>query len=157
LVDKRIDVVIEGTMRGLYYRAGKYEGRRGVLVLRSPAKELDSAVTVKLGLIATQVKFPLKYILPESTTEREGAVNAPQSKLIHTVLGQRVVIIGKDLSGSMDFIGSYGSISPCQYPLQPQESLVFLFPPVNKFVYFHSESICRSHHESVFWDDAWIP
>jgi hypothetical protein len=157
LVDKQIDVVIEGTMHGLYYWAGKYEGRRGVLVLRSLPEGLDSAVTIKLGLFATQVKFPLKYILLELTTERDSAVNAPQSKPIHTVLGQHVVIIGKDLLGSMDFIGSYGSISTCQYPLQPHESLVFLFLPVNKLVYFHSESMCRSHNESVFWDNAWIP
>jgi hypothetical protein len=33
-----------------------------MLVLRSLPEGLDSAVTVKLGLFATQVKFPLKYI-----------------------------------------------------------------------------------------------
>ena len=53
-----------------------------MLVLNCPWKGLDSLVMVKLGLMVTQVKFPLKYILPETTTEREGAVSASDAQPI---------------------------------------------------------------------------
>jgi hypothetical protein len=125
-------------------------------VLNHPWKGLDSLVMVKLGLIATQVKFPLKYILPETTAEREGAVNASDAQLIQAELGQRVVVIGPDLSGNSNFIGCYGCVSSCQFPLEPHDALILLYPPASQFAYFNKKNICRSHHESVLWDKVWI-
>jgi hypothetical protein len=66
-------------MEGVYYRGGKYENYRGFLVLDAELRGTDSSVTVKLGLNATQIKFPLRYIWPETTTEREGAISASGS------------------------------------------------------------------------------
>ena len=161
LLDPQLDnkclyVVIQGTKEGIYYRGGKYEGCRGMLVLNHPWKGLDCSAMVKLGIMVTQVKFPLKYILPEMTTEREGAVKASDAQLIHTVLGQRMVVIGPDLSGNTSFIGCYGCVSSCQYPLQPHDALILLYHPVSQFAYFHQKNICHSHHESVLWDKTWI-
>lgn len=143
LEEKRLDIVIQGTKQTLY-RNGRYDGHRGFTVIKSHLRNIDTVIVVKLGLDETQVKIPIKYVFPETTTEHAPSVSPQNARPIDKVNGTRVVIIGEDSKGNNNFIGGFGAvITGHGYELFPMQVLVLLFKE-KAYVYFPVTSLCRS-------------
>lgn len=151
LLRKRIDIVIQGTIKSAY-RGGIYEGSRGFTYLKTPPKNTNTAIFVKLGLEETKIKVPIKYLFPETTTDRGRLTTDNKVKPISTINGTRVVIIGADSEGSTDFIGTLGGVVVGHLrELQPLQVVVSIFA-AKQHVYFPVQSLCRSYEGPFTWD-----
>ena len=156
LVGKKLDVRIQGTTDPPF-QGGKFEGRLGFTVLtKSPRNVMDSNI-VKLGYSENRLLFQAQHLVPETTTERDPFVNREAAVSIASVVGMRVVIIGPDLEGNSSWIGDYGFVVECPYPLQPDQACV---QDLRSFYhYFSTTSLCRSYTESgvpINWYGAMI-
>lgn len=147
-----MDVRINGTKKTLFHN-GRYEDKCGFIVLKKVPASVDESVVVKIGFEQSQRQFPLRYLVPEKTTERPQFVIGSMVKPIVKEFGQRVVIIGPDLTGTSNVVGSFGVIlgPPCVLP--PGEALVMVRSSGNAdgYFYFHENSLCRSHEEKEFF------
>lgn len=153
LVDKKLDVRIQGTKTTLFHN-GRYEDNCGFIVMKRLLASVDESVVVKLGFEHTQRSFPLRYLVPERTTERPGFVEAKFAKSIAQEPGERVVIIGPDLTGSLDAVGSLGTIFYSYFVLPPDQALVMIRSngEADRYLYYSENSLCRSHLEKeVFY------
>jgi hypothetical protein len=152
LLNKRLDVRIEGTTKTLF-RNGRYENQSGYLVLTDKPSTLDTSVTVRIGYRESQLSFPIRFIIPETTTEREGFNSNPVGQPINSVPGERVVIIGRDAEGVTEMVGNYGFVIECIYPLLPGQACVVLSSGAlrEQVRYFFVESLCRSTFKSIEW------
>lgn len=115
---------------------------------------VDDSVVVRLGFQQSQRSFPLRYLVPETTTERPRFVEANVARSIVQEIGERVVIIGPDCAGSLDAIGSFGTIFQSYYLLPPDLALVLIRNKgeTDAYLYYPESSLCRSHQEvEVFY------
>lgn len=142
LTMKRLDVRIQGTTNPAFHK-GRYEGQAGFTVVTKPPPDVAASTIVKLGYSENRLAFQLRHLLPETTTERAGFVTSEAAIPITSVVKTRVVIIGPDLSGDTSWIGMYGFVTACPYPLESGQALVRDL--VGRHAYFHRDSLCRSH------------
>jgi hypothetical protein len=147
LLHKQLDVRIKGTVDTLFYN-GKYENKCGFVVLDSVPFNTASSVTVRIGLEQSRRSFKLFYLFPQTTTENPGFVPAEAARPVVSTVGQRVVIIGPDVTGNSEYIGSYGMVIECCYNLPPGDALVLMYYPGPNSTfpaYFNESYLCRSH------------
>jgi hypothetical protein len=147
---------VTGTRKKIW-RSGQYEDHRGFLVLTEVPKKNSTCVLVKLGFNQVKLKCPIEYLYPETTTELDRLVCHEDAVQIDMINCQRVVVIGPSWDGKMEFVGLFGYIvaaSHSAYPLQPNQVCVFVYKDGQYLdcVYFHINSICRSHQEHIVWD-----
>jgi hypothetical protein len=143
LLHKRLDVRIKGTMTTAFYN-GRYENQCGYVVLESIPSSTASSVTVRVGFEQSRRSFKLFYLFPELTTENPGFVSREAAHPVVSSMGQRVVIIGPDLTGNTEFIGNHSQIIQSHYELQPTDALVLLWVHGSQAAYFNEKSLCRS-------------
>ncbi|KAJ8456143.1 hypothetical protein ONZ45_g18810 [Pleurotus djamor] len=131
----KVQVAIRGTTEGDInrvhrdaYRAGRYEGMTGSVVVTNALQDERSSVNVRIQ-DETNRRFKIMYLDP---------LQEPSAFQV----GSRVLIIGRDLSGANAFEGQYGHISACVYPLPVGQHLVFIQP--NFYAYFDIKSLCFS-------------
>jgi hypothetical protein len=151
LLNKRLDVHIRGTKETLVQN-GRYENERGFTVLTKPLPDVNHRILVKLGYAQSRVFFPACHIFPETTTTRPGFVVAGCP--VVSVPGERVVIVGEDAEGKLDYVGNFALITSCRWLLAPGNALVMITtsgPFLGKYLYFNEKSLCRSHAESIEW------
>ena len=98
---------------------------------------------VKVGFSENRLGFQLRHLIPETSTERAGFVTSEAALPITSAMDTRVVIIGPDLLGDSSWIGAYGFVAPCPYPLESDQALVRDL--AGRLAYFHCDSLCRSH------------
>jgi hypothetical protein len=157
LINKKLDVRIRGTQGNScsksFYK-GRYEGRCGFIFLDRIPDGVDGSVEVKMGVDQTRRRFQARHLFPETTTERPPHVDAEAAKPMVSVLSQiqRVVIIGPDVYGNSNAVGSYGEIVNSGYELLPGQALVMLTsgPYIQQPWYFHERSLCRSDEDHLF-------
>lgn len=90
------------------------------------------------------MKFPVKYVFPETTTEHAPSVSPQNARPIDKVNGTRVVIIGEDTKGNTDFVGALGAVVTGHgYEMHPMQVLVVLFKE-KVHLRFPVHSLCRS-------------
>jgi hypothetical protein len=150
LVGKKLDVRIMGTTRTMFHN-GRYENQCGFVILKTAPTNVNNSVTVKIGFEETQRPFLLRYLHPQTTTERPPFVSVEKSSLITSIIGQQVVVIGPDIQQNNDLIGSYGLITNSGWILPPGQALVQCCSPgsfYGKWGYFNEISLCRSHQET---------
>jgi len=145
LVGKKLDVRIQGTTDPPF-QGGKFEGRLGFTVLTKPPRNVTDSNIVKLGYSENRLLFQAQHLVPETTTERDVFVNREVAVSITAVAGTRVVIIGPDLEGNSSWIGHYGFIVQCPYPLEPGQACVQDL--LAQYHYFPVTSLCRSYTEN---------
>jgi hypothetical protein len=153
LLNKRLDIRIRGT-KTCRWRNGVYESACGILVLTNKPKDTSTSVVVKVGYGQSRLHFLLHHLYPEHTTERPGFITAASARPIVSAIGERVVVIGPDLQEQRDYIGSYGVIIHCHWPLDADQALVILQTPeafYGRTSYFHESSLCRSTNEVIDW------
>jgi hypothetical protein len=142
-----------GTAKSLF-RNGRYENQCGFLVLTNKVKSTNDSVTVKVGYEESRLTFPVRYLFPETTTER---INVGRSDLmtqsVVSTPGERVVIIGPDAEGSSDLIGNYAIVLQSLYQLLPGQVFLSVIsgPSYGQGRYFFVDSICRSTSGIVEW------
>lgn len=139
---KRLDVRIQGTINPVFHK-GRYEGQSGFTVITKQPADVTTSTIVKLGYSENRLAFQLRHLLPETTTERAGFVTCEAAVPITSVVNTRVVVIGPDLSGDVSWIGTYGFIVLCPYPLESGQALVRDLG--GRHAYFHCDSLCRSY------------
>ena len=128
---------------------GRYERQIGFVILHKPIKSRESSVSVKVGYAQSRVWFRACHLEPEMTTEVPGPfpeASVPARPLFN-VAGARIVIIGCDLDNNGDYIGEYGLIIRCPYPLAWEQACVQIVGGENHeghIRYFASSSLCRS-------------
>lgn len=152
LLNKRLDVRIAGTKKTLFHN-GRYEGQFGYTVLTEVPASTSAPITVKVGFVESSVSVHPQYLYPIMTTERPGFVSAANARPVISVPQQRVVIIGPDIYGGSDGIGSYAEITMPQFPL-PQDHAVIRYldgPFIGMGQYYKEESLCRSHPDLITW------
>jgi hypothetical protein len=149
LLNIPLDVRIRGTT-ALQFHQGRYENHCGRLMLNAVPANNEASVKMKIGLVKTNVYMRPRYLFPEITTETTqmpGYVSAsPIQRIVH-VFGERVVIIGPDIYGTSDYVGSYGFISYSGYQLPVDQACVRFSSPgqyVGQGSYFMETSLCRS-------------
>lgn len=153
LIGKKLDVRIQGTQAKLFHN-GKFEGQLGFVILDKPLKDVDQSVIVKLGYAQNKRPFPPRYLVPEMTTQRDGFVTQDQAVPVISVLQERVVIIGADLSGNSDAIGNYAQIVYSPWQLLPGQTLVFVTSPgpfIGQQRYYDQRALCRSFVDNPGW------
>jgi hypothetical protein len=135
------------------FRNGRYENRRGFLVLTKGLK-LDDSVLVKIGYEESRLTFPLCYIHPEMTTERPMIVSPDAAQQVISVPGERVVIIGPDITGDSNAIGCQAIIVNCPYDLLPGQACVGIITSHlhGQYRYVHEDSLCRSTVGDIDWE-----
>lgn len=152
LLNKRLDVRIAGTRKTLFHN-GRYEGQFGYTVLTEVPTSTAAPVTVKVGFAESSISVHPQYLYPMMTTERPGFVSEANALPVISVPQQRVIIIGPDMYGGSDAVGSYAEITAPMFPL-PQDHAVIRYldgPFIGIGQYFRVESLCRSHPEPVTW------
>jgi hypothetical protein len=151
LLNKRLDIRIQGTKETLVHN-GRYENERGFTVLTKLPPDVNHRLLVKLGYAQSRVFFPACHIFPETTTTRPGFVVA--GRPVVSTPGERVVIVGEDGEGKLDYVGTFALITSCPWVLAPGNTLVMITTPgpfLGKHLYFNEKSLCRSHAESIEW------
>jgi hypothetical protein len=153
LLHKRLDIRIKGTLMSLY-RNGRYENRCGFLVLTEKPPTTDTSVQVKVGYEESRLSFPLRYLFPETTTERPTITPLNKIAPITSTIGERVVVIGPDLAGDTTAIGLFATTVHCNYHILDCQACVLITTPGQLFStyrYFHSSSLCRSTAGPFTW------
>ena len=87
LLNKRIDVRIDGTDKNLY-RNGQYEKACGILVLTSLPHNTNASVLVKVGPEQSRLHFRLLNLIPELTTERPPLVHSEIAWPVVSTIGE---------------------------------------------------------------------
>ncbi|KAJ8517579.1 hypothetical protein ONZ45_g5229 [Pleurotus djamor] len=132
--DTPVYVVIYGTKESLkqgnvvqtpFYK-GRYEGLSATLSLEFPIREENPSVNIFIDG-STNQPFRINYLRPFQESSR-------------LVVGQRVLIIGEDLSHNLAAMGKIGRIHPCLFPL-PQDQRLILVDSAQWF-YFNLSSLC---------------
>lgn len=150
LVGKKLDVRILGTTQTSLHR-GRYKNNCGFIILQGVPANVNSSTTVRVGFAESQRSFPIKYLYPQTTTERPPFVADRDVGPITSKIGQRVVIIGPDVQKNGELVGNYGHIVFSGYVLPVGLALVQVCGSGNlngKWGYFNEESLCRSHQEA---------
>jgi hypothetical protein len=153
LQKKRLDIRIRGTTDNIWHN-GAYENACGFLVLTKVPKSINDSVIVKIGYNQSKIYFPLRYIFPQVTTERSMFISRSAASPIVKTIGERVVIIGKDVEGKSDYIGHHAVVIYCIWPLPPaQGCLQISTAGRNRGIirYFSEESLCRSDDGEFDW------
>ena len=159
LTFKKIDVRIQGTLQPLWQN-GRYENQLGFTVLTEALLTVESPVLVKVGYEEKRISFQAQHLTPETTTEEPLPSFIQLNKQPHSIVsavGTRVLIIGPDLTGSLDYIGQYAVITQCQWPLECGQACTYITttgPFWGACVYFHIDSLCRSHTKNghpIMW------
>jgi hypothetical protein len=153
LLNKKLDVRIRGTTEKLYHR-GVYEGREGFIVPDRVFSNVEDTVQVQIGYAQSRRPFPLKYLVPHMTTQREMFVSPAAARPVISTIGERVVIIGADLNGARDAVGFYAQVINCSYPLPPNHGLVWITShgaSYGQYRYFSEDSLCRSQTDDTNW------
>jgi hypothetical protein len=145
LLHKKIDVRINGTRKDLFHN-GLHENKTGFVVLDTVPSGVDKSVNVKLGYEQSNWRFPLRYLVPETTTENPPFVPPKSARPIISTPGLRVVVIGADLSGNSSLVGSYGLLIDPGFALMPGQACVYLSSGElsGHGAYFEEKSLCRS-------------
>lgn len=153
LLYKRLDVRIKGTTRCLFHN-GTYEDADGFTVLTGIPKNTDTSIFVKVGFEQSRIRFPLRFLFPEMTTQRPFFVPLKLATPVVSTYQQRVVIIGPDCYDKLDLVGNYGRITNTGYSLASDQAYVMVTTGLRRGEgsYFHGQSLCRSHDEPVVWD-----
>jgi hypothetical protein len=125
LLHVRLDVRVQGTTKTLWYN-GRYEDACSILVLTAKPSGLDVTVPVKVGYEQSLAHFPLRYLIPEVTTEQPKVTLPSAAQHVISCVGERVVIIGPDLTGNMEPIGCYTLIIHYPYPLDVDQACVII-------------------------------
>ena len=120
----------------------------------------NATILVKIGHEETKVTFPLKFIFPETTTERPGFVSNIDAIPVVHIGGSRVVIIRPDTTKNTDLIGNYAITINSPYPLPSDQTEVRILsegPFMNQCFVVGEEAICRSHFDPVTWEGSFVP
>ncbi|RDB29240.1 Transcription elongation factor SPT5 [Hypsizygus marmoreus] len=167
LINRKLDVRIQGTTGIDSWQDGKYEGQEGFLVLVSMPYNIEDSIFVKIGYTESRIRFKARHIFPQTTTAVRSTLASASSSAtsvsIISVPGIRVVIIGPDLTNSLDLIGNYALVVPCPYPLQPDQASVQIASPGTHwgtYAYFHVTSLCHSDvvgRGPVIWEGKVVP
>jgi hypothetical protein len=155
LLNKILDVRVRGTKRTLW-RNGKYEDQIGFTVLTRVLSNVDDKILVKLGYNETSLTFPLKYLHPEMTTERDRLVPASQARPVIYYGNYRVVVIGSDMSSNFDLVGNYGKVVGSESLGSTKVRIISPGPFANQEYYFREDALCASCERQVMWDDSLI-
>ena len=150
LVGKKLDVRILGTRQTSFHR-GRYENNCGFIMLQKVPDNVNHSTLVRIGFEESQRSFPIKYLHPQTTTERPPFVADKDVGPISSRIGQRVVIIGPDVGKNTELVGNYGHIVDSGHVLPVGLALVQVYGSGNvygKWGYFNEESLCRSHQET---------
>jgi hypothetical protein len=141
-------VRIKGTKETLFHN-GIYEGQCGYLTLESTPANVNASVAVRVGYRRSKIKLKPIYLTPQTTTETPGVVPADAARPIVSCIGERVVIIGPDLSGNLGFVGRYAVVVDRGYRLKPTEASLQMYDTSYPgFVAcFDETSLCRSVFE----------
>jgi hypothetical protein len=153
LLNVRLDICIRGTKKSLVHH-GRYENECGFIVLTKPLSNVNHPIPVRLGYTQSRVFFPPCHIYPETPTARPGFVEPSAGKPVVSATGERVVIIGSDGEGKLDYVGNYALIIASPWLLAPGNALVTVCtrgPFWGQSRYFNEKSLCRSYAESVDW------
>ncbi|KAJ8507029.1 hypothetical protein ONZ45_g10558 [Pleurotus djamor] len=134
-INSKVKVVIRGTTEGdvngvhrAAYRAGRYEGMEGTVVVTKALVDERSSVNVRVQ-DQTNRLFKIMYL-------------DPLQKPSIFIVAARVVIIGPDIEGDTVHEGKYGFVSACAYPLAERTRLLFMQP--NLWGYYDIGSLCFS-------------
>jgi hypothetical protein len=153
LLNKRLDIRIWGTKERLVH-SGRYEDECGWTVLTKPLKDVNQSILVKLGYAQSRLYFPAYHLFPEMTIARPGFVKPTTGRPVVSVEGERVVIVGADGEGKLDYVGNHALVIHCPWPLTPGNALLSICSPgpfFGQHRYFNEKSLCRSYAESVEW------
>ena len=145
LLNKRLDVRIKGTKKTLFHN-GKYEDACGYLTLDSTPPNANASVNVMVGNRESKIKMKPIYLIPQMTTETPGVAPTDAARPVVSSIGERVVIIGPDLSGDDSFIGQFAVIVDRGYHLKPTEASVQIISTNSPgcVMCFDEISLCRS-------------
>src|SRR5215472_9612021 len=91
-------------------------------------RSVNDSVPVIMGYNRSRVYFPLRHIYPETTTERPGFVSQDAARPVVKTPGERVVIIGNDVEGRLDYIGKLALVVHCYWPLPSDQGCLYLLP-----------------------------
>jgi hypothetical protein len=139
-------VFIQGTTVGILVLGGRYEGQIGYMTLSTVPPNVDTRVHIRVGFTEANAFIPPRCLWPHRTTARPGFVPLEDARPVISVLGERVVIIGADVSGNSDWIGEYGRVVQCEFPPPPASACVQALsgPSLGHLKFFHENSLCRS-------------
>ena len=146
LLNKRLDIRIKGTTTTLFSN-GRYEGQCGHIVLDAVPISTEAPVKIRIGFEQTKANFRPRYLIPEVTTETPQYISASTARPIVQAPGERVVIIGPDIYGNSDLVGSFGLVICTPYAFPMDQACVQVCPPgpnVGCASYFVETSLCRS-------------
>ena len=130
---------------------GRYEDHSATLELESVPKDTETSVLVRVGYAQSRKFFPIAHLVPKRTTRRPMYISEADAVSMTSVLGQRVVVIGPDLSGDSSAVGLYGIVVFCGYALQPGHAMILITskgPLHERAMYFHEDSLCRSNQDA---------
>jgi hypothetical protein len=155
LLNKRLDVCIQGTKRTLY-RNGRYKDACGFLVLEQTPSDVSTSIIVKIGFAEGRLHFPVWHIFPLTTMERPqpSQIRPNDVKPIISSPRKWVVIIGLDLDGKADFIGCCGLIAECDLELGRGQAYIYIIVPGSidgQYGYFYESSLCQSTAGTIEW------
>jgi hypothetical protein len=146
------------------YHRGRYENQGGSLQLVAIPKSVERPVPVKVGEYTNQsnMKLRLRYLYPETTTYFPPSVSMASAQPIIMMPHHRVVIIGADVNGGTELVGSYaiilGGDAPvgwekiCPSAPLPGHAWVTLLPHqewTGFGSYFSEKSLCRSYPTDI--------
>jgi hypothetical protein len=131
---------------GILVQGGRYEGQIGHVTMQKVPMNVDAVVRVRTGFTESQVWFPARCLWPHRTTARPGFVLPEDAHPVISVLGERVVIIGADVSGNSDWIGEYGRVVQSEFLPPPGSACVQALsgPSLGGLRFFLENSLCRS-------------
>jgi hypothetical protein len=146
LLNKRLDVCIQGIKRTLYCN-GYYEDACRFLVLEQTPSDVSTSIIVKIGFAEGRLHFPVQHIFPLTTMEQPqpSQIGLNDVKPIISSPHMWVVIIGLDLDGKADFIGCYDLIAECDLELGRVQAYIYVVVPGSidgQYRYFHKSSLC---------------
>jgi hypothetical protein len=132
------------------WRNGRYEDQLGFTVLTEKLHTVESPVLVKIGYEQKQISFQAQHLRPEKTTQEPlpSSIQPPAiPRSISSVVGMRVIVIGPDLNGLLDYVGDYAIIAECRWPLEHDQPCTYIAstgPWWGACVYFNLHSLCCS-------------
>jgi hypothetical protein len=133
------------------FHNGVYEGECGYFTLTSRPANVNASVPVMVGFRRSKIKLKPVYLVPQTTTETPGVVSPDAARPVVSCIGERVVIIGPDLSGNSLLVGNYGLIVNSGHVLEPTHALVQVCDTASLHVgyasFFDESSLCRSVYE----------
>ncbi|KAJ7116389.1 hypothetical protein C8R44DRAFT_792389 [Mycena epipterygia] len=145
------------------YHGGKYEGATGFIRPQDrTAVPKNRGVKALIGRRHRILMVQYQFILPLTTTERDGDVAADVAQPVLATPGCRVVIIGDDLDGCDDYVGYVGEVVDGDGPtglvrlLAEEEEPKNRDPPLKGLPLgevlrrFPESSVCRSSNRTGY-------